>query len=246
MTNKSKTIKVALIGAIALIIGSVITGLFSLYNNKQQDKNSINSSIIARDCSKVAVSNNQNDIKGDFVNGNKIVSNVKVDNNNKSSKINAPSALIVTQNQSGNNTVNINQLTSQSYKKISKELNVKLNKNFDILISRYKTHPLIKIEIESGNSMRDKVARDLESFLYSRELGIYPKGNIFIGRFPDYPVSVFSSKKNYQFTIDFINTLKLYIESKFHIDTTFRSNDFINLYINGAPTFDENGKIKIE
>lgn len=114
MKQMPNTIKVAMIGAVALIISTIIAGLFGLYCNKTQDKKSINTSISTCDSSKVSILNNQNDIKGDFVGGDKIVVNNKLSQTNKSSKIDAPNALIVTQNQNGDNNLNVTQI-SDSY-----------------------------------------------------------------------------------------------------------------------------------
>jgi hypothetical protein len=241
--GKPITIKAAWIGAIAIIIVAII----AFFGKEPNVKNSIKSEIKAYDSSKINVTYNQNEIKGDFVNGDKKLVNNKLSNEKKNIKISAPGAFIVTHNQTGEiNTVNINQITSQSYQEISPELKELLNRNLNILKVKYRDSPKLIIEIESGNSMRDKIARELESFLLPRNLGYYPKGNTFMGRFPEYPVTLLSSKKNLKFTVDFLNSIKPYFESKNFVDTSFQSNDFVKIYINGIPTFNRNGTVQIE
>lgn len=263
MKRKSVTIKAAWISGGFIVLAAIIGGVFSLLSNRSEKQNTINNSFEVKDSSTVSLTNNQKDIKGDFIEGNKIINNYSFDtstiytkkvkyksdftNKEKSNAITAPNALIVTQNQSGGeNTVNINQISSQSYQEISYELNSILNSNFDLLVSKYKNHPKMIIEVEGGNSMRDKIARDLENFLIPRELGNYPKGNAYIGRFPDYPITMLTSNKNLNFSIDFIKIIEPYIESRFFIDTAFISDNFVKLCINGIPTFNKNGMIKIE
>lgn len=212
MKRKHFKIKAKWILPFAIVIAAIIGGLFMLFDKQVNNEKSINSSINAYDSSSVIVTNNQNDIKGDFVSGDKIVLNHKIE---------APEALIVTQNQSGGeNIVNINQLTSQSYKKISGGLKDILNGNFDSLKLKYNEH-LIIIEIESGNTMRDKIARDLESFLSPRDFGYYLDGVIKIGQFPDYPVKLLTNRNNLDFTMDFLKSIKPYINSVFYIDTSY-------------------------
>ena len=101
-------IKVAIITAIALILAPIIAGIFGLYSTDKKADQLMTASVNANDSSKVSLTNSQNEIKGDFVNGDKKVEN------KSNSKINAPKALIATQNQSGDNTLNITQI-SDSY-----------------------------------------------------------------------------------------------------------------------------------
>ncbi len=245
--GKPITIRAAWIGAIAIVLAAIATGFFTFFSKEPNEENSIKSDIKAYDSSKINVTYNQNEIKGDFVNGDKKVVNNKPINGKENIKINAPEALIVTHKQTGGtNTVNINQITSQSYQEISPELKELLNRNLNSLKVMYRNNPKVIIEIEGGNSMRDKIARELESFLIPRNLGYYPKGNTFMGRFPEYPVTLLSSKKNLKFTIDFLNSIKPYFESKNFVDTGFQNNDFVKIYINGIPTFNRNGTVKIE
>ena len=244
--RKSNTVIAAWITAGAVILAAFIYGGISLLNTGKSGKY-IDNDIVANDSSKLEVTINQNDIQGDAIEGDKIELKNEGDSKIDKSVIEAPNALIVTEDQSGGiNTVTINQVTSQSYQKISKDLKSTINKNLDNLKSIYKYHPKVILEIESGNSLRHKVASDLEQLLYLREMGYYPKGNTWIGRYPNYPVTILSSKQNFNFTIDFIKSIKPYIDSFYFIDTTMRTNESIKMYINGTPTFRSNGSLKIE
>jgi hypothetical protein len=247
MKRTSITIKAAWITGIMVIIAALITGLFTVSHKNEEPSQNQNVNITGKDSSKISYTNNQNEIKGDYINGNKVVIKNGTQKVEPNSKVVAPKALIVTNNQSGgNNTVNINQMTSQSYQPISKEINDQVNKNLTNLKIKYPNAPIIHIEIESGNSMRNKVARDLEIYFVTMNLGFYPKGNTSIGRFPDSPISIFTSKSNLMFTQDLINAIKPFIDCKYIIDTAFGSSDFIRFYINGTPTFSDNGSVKIE
>lgn len=137
-------------------------------------------------------------------------------------------------------------MSSQSYQPISDEISKELATNLTDLQSKYQHCPQIIIEVESGNSIRDKVAKDLEKVLVPKKLGYYPKGNTYIGRFPDYPISVFSSSENLQYTQDFIRSISPYLKSQYFIDTSFSSNQQITFYINGTPTFNQEGQVKVE
>ena len=244
--RKSKSIKAAWISAGAVIIAAIIYGIFSLWDTSES-KRVINNEIVATDSSNVKVTNNQNKVHGDFISAEKVEIKKVDDSKTDNSVIEAPNALIVTKDQSGgNNTVNINQVSFQSYQKPTQELIYSMSQNLDNLKSKYTNAPKVKIEIESGNSIRHKVALDLEQFLIAKNMGYYPKRNTSTGRFPDFPISIFSSSANLNFAVDFINSLEPYIDSYFYIDTTSRSNEIVTMYINGTPSFKNNGSVKIE
>lgn len=97
----SNAIKVAMIGAIAIIAAAVI----GICNNYTSEKKSDTTNNITQDSGIVNIGNKQTEVKSDIILGNKVESTVN-NNNNYSPK--APNALIVTTNQSGGtNNVNI-------------------------------------------------------------------------------------------------------------------------------------------
>lgn len=175
---------------------------------------------------------------GDLVQGDKV-------SKTKKEEINAPSALIVTKNQSGGeNTVNFYQ---NEYKPLNKNIEEEISDRLDKLALKYPNAPTTMIEIESGNSQRNKIAIELEELLTKNNLGVYPKGNTFMGRFPDYPVSVFINPANRNYTKELLSSLELFISGEFKIieDNAF-PNNIIKIYINGQPLFDTSGKTKIQ
>jgi len=243
MKTKLVTIRAAWIGGIFAVLAAAIPVLLTFINGEKVDNTMQNISIAGFDSSNIAVTNNQNEIHGDFVNGDKISINRVTQPEN----ITAPEALIVTSNQSGGaNTVTINQVSSQTYKPISALIISSVNASLDNLLTHYPQHPKVVIEIESGNSMREKVARDLEEFLIKGNLGYYPKGNTNIGRFSAHPISLFTNKKNLKFSTDLLKALNPYMHGITFIDTSFISTDVVRLYINGVPTFNSEGSVEIE
>lgn len=256
MKTKSVTIRAAWIGGAFLIIATIIGGTFQLFHQGEGDSEVIENQINESESSQIQI-NKENQVKGDMIQGAKVIDSDRIDGDKVETKkietkveetLEAPNALIVTKNQSGGqNTVNnVTQLTSQSYQQLSNSVISKLVSNLQYLEDEYPNPPKIIIEIESGNSLRHKVANDLERILVANNLGYYPKGNTFMGRFPEFPISVFTSSKNLEYTQDFIKTIEPYLTSQYFIDTSFSGNQRIKFYINGIPTFNQNGQVRIE
>lgn len=176
-------------------------------------------------------------IKGDFIKGEKKESSSEV--------INAPNALIVTSRQSGGqNTVNYYQ---NEFKAPDSDINNSIDNNLKDLVSHFPNHPLISIEIESGNSQRNKVAIQLDDYLKNNNLGQFPKGNTNMGRFPDYPVSIFFNPDNKLYVEALIKSLNPYLKTEYHLEemSNFPLN-YMRFYINGQPQFATSGKVTIE
>jgi hypothetical protein len=170
-----------------------------------------------------------NYVKGDIVQGDKV-------SNTKKEEINAPSALIVTKNQKGGeNTVNY---FKNEYKSLDQSLKNQIDEKLKDLANKYSPSPEVIIEIESGNSDRNKIALELYEILKKKNMGVYSRGNTFIGRFPDSPISVFTNQNNNSFVTDLLNSLKLFIKGKFEVITNERmSNSHIRIYIKGSHYF---------
>jgi hypothetical protein len=76
----------------------------------------------------------------------------------------------VTKNQSGGeNTVNFFQ---NEYKPLNEKVVNEIDKKLDTLARVYPTAPKTIIEIESGNSQRNKIALFLEELLSKKNLGV--------------------------------------------------------------------------
>ena len=141
----------------------------------------------------------------------------------------------------------LEDLTFHSYKPLNQTIKKQIIKNLIELKSKNKTNPVLLIEIESGNSQRHKVALELESMLTPLGLGRYGKGNTFMGRFPDYPISLFTNSENLPYAEKIKNILSAYIKEGITIrdDINFPKN-FLRIYINGNPEFYNDGTIKVK
>ena len=110
----------------------------------------------------------------------------------------------------------------------------------------YQINIQIFVEIEAGNSLRDKVANDLGEILAECSLRHYPKGNTFIGRFPDHPITILCSQPNVPFVRELITSIAPLITGQVEILNDLKSNEIIKIYINGSPTFTAKGEVRIE
>lgn len=242
-------IQAAWIGGACLILTAIITGILTnskkgsghsaTQKNKEQkvDSGAINNYNAGRD---VKIENNtyNNVIPKDSLNRKK-ESKQKIEN-----KINAPNALIATQNQSGGqNTVNYFQ---NEYRPLDESISKEVSLNLETLINKYPNHPFIHVEIESGNNYRNKVALALNDFFSEKKLGSYDPTNTFIGRFPDYPISVFTSLDNKKFATELIDALKPFIQGEYKlVEIGTGLSNYLRIYLNGQPVFDNNGRVKI-
>jgi hypothetical protein len=104
--------------------------------------------------------------------------------------------------------------------------------------------PKIIIEIELGNSMRAKVAKDLENILQEFDLGYYQQGT-YGGRFPDHPITFTGNRENITFVKELLNCINPYIKAECSYKECGTTDD-IFLYINGTPSFQPDGSVKIE
>jgi len=140
----------------------------------------------------------------------------------------------------------IEELSSHSYKPLDQNLKGQIIKKLTVLKSNYSSFPKLSIEIETGSSMRHKVALELEAIITPLDMGGYGKGNVFMGRFPDYPITVFTNTENLQYVKDLLNILCIYIKEGITVqpDNRFPAN-FIRIYINGTPEFYNDGTIKV-
>ena len=105
---------------------------------------------------------------------------------------------------------------------------------------------MVAIEIESGSSHRHHVALTLSKLFQPRGIGNYGEGNSFTNRFPDFPISVFVNPVNHDFIEGLIKALKPFIEGEYKlIEENNWNTDFVRVYLNGQPSFDNSGKVRI-
>lgn len=186
---------------------------------------------------------------------NKLKGNEKFFFKNEEPKIDnrTINSTIYTENQSGgSNTVNVtNVMTSASYKEPSSGIVNKVQSQLQELKNKYKIPNLtwIAINIEAGSSLRFKVANDLESILSSKgkNWARFGRTNTMMGRFPEYPVSIFYNPELEPVVFELKRTLEVYISEGIVLrpDAEYL-NGTIEIYINGTPVFDSEGRVKIE
>lgn len=147
----------------------------------------------------------------------------------------------------GDSIVNIDERTSASYVPPDTSLRNIVLKNLQSLRSRYADRNLqVIVEVEAGNSLRDRVANDIGEILSKSNLGHYAKGNMYIGRFPDHPITVLCSPVNALFAKEFVTCVAPFIAGDVRFQSDFQSNEIMKVYLNGTPTFSAKGEVKIE
>jgi hypothetical protein len=154
--------------------------------------------------------------------------------------------VVISQHQSGGITAHTVNITSDKYQEFNNEAKIKLIEDLKLLLNKYTTHPSFIINIESGNSMRNKVALEFESILTPLNAGIYPKGNTFTGTLPDHPVTIILNPINKQYTDEFLKCIRPFMISEYHFEykESFDVN-YVKFFINGQSTFDNNGQVTI-
>ncbi len=160
---------------------------------------------------------------------------------------------IYTENQSGgSNTVNVtNVRTSASYTEPSPDILNKLQSQLQEIKNKHKIPNVtwIAINIEAGSSLRFKVANDLESILSSKgkNWARFGRTNTMMGRFPEYPVSIFYTPELEPVVSELKLALEVYIIDGIILrPAAGYQNGTIEIYINGTPVFDLDGRVKIE
>lgn len=154
--------------------------------------------------------------------------------------------VVISNNQTGGYTAHTINITSEKFQDLTSENKSTILIKLDDLFKRYPNHPLIMIQVESGDNMRNKVAMEFESLLSQYNAGIYPKGNTIMGFAPDYPVTIILNPNNKNYIEDFLKSIKPFITSDYHFDYLEKFDPkFIKFHINGKPTFDQNGSVTI-
>jgi hypothetical protein len=168
--------------------------------------------------------------------------NIGLRNNNSSTTIN-----VTSNNQSGGITAAIvNIINPQSYQQPSKNIVGLVKERLGKLKSSYGScYPKIIIQIESGNSLRAKVAKDLENILQESDLGCYPKGNSFTNQCPEHPITFTGNSENIAFVEKLFDCINPYIKAEYSYKEC-GTTDAVFMYINGTPSFQPDGSVKIE
>lgn len=140
----------------------------------------------------------------------------------------------------------VNISNSTQYFEPNNLLLSQVENNLNLLIGEFPTRPKIIIEIESGNLQRHQTACDLEKIIQKFDLGSYPKGNVHMAKHPNNPITIIGNKQNIKFLEKFVNAISPYLSSKWQYETIDSFPDeFLKIYINGTPTFNNNGSVTI-
>lgn len=170
------------------------------------------------------------------------------ENLNKKKTSNSETIINVTSNnQSGGITAAVvNIQHSSNYVKPSQELSLLIGRGVRELLKSYSNViPKVLIEVESGNSKRVKIANDLVCLLSPIETR-FNQGT-FTGRHPNDPITVIGNSTNISFFRDLQKCLSPYIDSFWRYPIIEGcDDDTLKIYINGEPSFNESGYVKIE
>lgn len=154
--------------------------------------------------------------------------------------------VVISQNQKGGITAHTVNITSEKYQELDSKVKSEVIENLKKLMEDYSAHPRVLINIESGDNIRHSVALEFENILTPFDAVSYFKGNTFMGTMPDYPVTIVLNPINKKYADELLKAISPFITSDYHFD--YRENfdaDYIKFFINGKPTFDNNGRVSI-
>ena len=167
-------------------------------------------------------------------------------------KTNANGIIIYGDNNKIENNVDINAPINNTYIQSEyKSLDVKIfneiQSKIENLTVLFPSYPSVIIEIESGNTIRTKIAKTLEKLFSIKNMGRFSINNTFLGRYPGQTMSILIHPSNKEFASSLLEITRLYISADINIimDDKF-SKKFIKIYINGEPIFDMNGKVRLQ
>ena len=142
----------------------------------------------------------------------------------------------------------VNIQSSKEFKPVSAEIETQLReklRSFEASITRKKL--TVSVDIETGSSLRDKVATTLGDALRSAELGYYATGNTFMGVLPEYPVTILCAPEEEETAIKFQKAIAVFLRGGTHVkaESGF-PRDFIRVYLYGQPLFESDGSVTFQ
>ena len=150
--------------------------------------------------------------------------------------------------QGDNSNVEIVKHNPNYYTSPNLELESQLSKELIKFKELHKTSLFVEIGIETGSSIRYKIASKLEQLLKKNGIPSHFKsGTSYYGWNQRSPITIKYNPLNEQFSKDFGNLVKTYINSdiEYKSDETFESWK-IFFFINGDAIFNKNGSMKIQ
>jgi hypothetical protein len=150
------------------------------------------------------------------------------------------------------NTTQIGSLTitqnGHQYRPISPELRRHVEQNLAAFREKYSGMvPVVRVEYESGNNERFKVGAILGEMLATQSLGSFASTSTSIGRFPGFPVTLHCGTNGSAMALDFLSAVSGYLTGQVNVVTLSQwPANQVRLYLNGTPSFAENGAVTIQ
>ena len=147
--------------------------------------------------------------------------------------------------QIGSVTINQNK---RPYRPISSEIEQNVEDKLANFRKKYvEMSPIVNIEYESGNNERFKVGATLGEMLIKQSLGHFDTTSTSIGRFPGYAITLHCGKNGSEMASDFLSAISPYLKGQVNVVILpqWPANQ-MRLYLNGTPSFSENGSVTIE
>jgi hypothetical protein len=144
-------------------------------------------------------------------------------------------------------SVTINQ-DKQQYRPISSEIESSVENKLANFHKKYVgMSPIVNVEYESGNNERFKVGATLGEMLTKQSLGHFDATSASIGRFPGYAITLHCGKNGSEMASDFLSAISPYLTGQVNVVilSQWPSNQ-MRLYLNGTPSFSENGSVTIK
>jgi len=163
----------------------------------------------------------------------------------------SPGAIVQTAVDSSN-VVQIGSLTvnpdTHKYRPMTQELRRDLETKLAAWSKNYATAaPVVRVECESGNSQRFKVGVDLGEALARQNLGGFDPTSVSIGRFPEYPLTLHCGSNSLALASAFLSAISSYVTGRVNVvPLTQWPESHLRLYLNGTPSFSENGAVNME
>lgn len=133
------------------------------------------------------------------------------------------------------------------YCPISSELRIRVKQNLSKLAELQAKDFEVILRVESGNSQRERVAKDFGSILLEAGIGRFPEHNTFSGQFPGHPITIRCGKKQRQEVNSFIEAVEPYIKGEVFVgDSQDESMPTIIMYLYGMPIFSPDGSVTFQ
>jgi hypothetical protein len=165
-------------------------------------------------------------------------------NGNIQTAINSPNAVQQNMENSPGGIQVAGDLNMNGYRPISSELRATIKQNLSAFSASQAGGFCVIIRVEAGDSLRQRVARELGELLSSANLGNFPRGNTNIGVAPEHPITVWCTKNQLAPVRSFLAAIAPYVKGEMFIDVSKDDGaGTVTLYLNGIPVFSPDGSV---